>query len=109
MKEILILIEDYRDNKESDKESVDVFTDFRSKQDHIAFLDLINHNTENKASAFVIKGIKHSKRIAIGKYYRLDVNTITNNKNIGIAPKNEEYCHPDVVAKASNDPINPPL
>lgn len=76
MPKIIILVEEYLNSKESDTESVDVFADFRSEQDYLTFSEYIEINTNNKASAFVIKGIKHSKRIAIGKYYTLNIDSI---------------------------------
>ena len=76
MQEIIILVEEYLNNKESDMESVDVFADFRSERDYYTFSENIGLNTNNKATAFVIKGIKHSKQIAIGKYYTLNLDSI---------------------------------
>ncbi len=103
MQEIIILVEEYLNNKESDTESVDVFADFRSEQDYFAFSEYIELSTNNKASAFVIKGIRHSKRIAIGKYYTLNVDSI--KKHYRIQNIEDSYLYGFELHLSSESPI----
>ena len=76
MRSISIFIEDYRNNNEDEQKSVDIYADFMDERDYHVFNEQLNITTNNNATAFIIKGIKHSKRIAIGKYYTLNVESI---------------------------------
>ncbi len=69
-------IEDYRNNNKNEQKSVDIYADFKDERDYVVFNDELNITTKNNATAFILKGIKHSKRIAIGKYYTINVESI---------------------------------